>query len=135
MDSDQIKDRLVEVLENDTSDLYFNSLNEGEIISRFKTRENYIYYIKNNSYFDYNLIGHLLSIPKVISKNGINIIIFKSKKNIIKKQLQKDLYRTDFVITCSKTVTKESLKNKYGYIFIINENKNYFPIIYVKKKK
>jgi hypothetical protein len=73
----EIKERLIKILESDKNQNIFTSLNNGDIRSQFKTIESYISYIRNNEYLEYPLLNDLISLPSVITKNGVNVIIFQ----------------------------------------------------------
>ena len=52
--------------------LIFTYLNNGDIRTQFRTRDNYIDFIKNNNYLNRNYI--YICIPGVLTKNGLNIL-------------------------------------------------------------
>jgi hypothetical protein len=132
---DEIKQKLISALDKDGNNQIFTSLNNGDVKTRFETRDGLIDFIKNSQIIDFPVINNLLSIPNVISPNGINIHVFE--KNIIKtknNQLEKDIEKEDFNILCqnieeSYNITDPNRDN----IFIIKENKNYYPIIMIIK--
>jgi len=129
----EIKQRLVEVINSDTSDQIFTSLNNGDIKLQFETRENYIDYIKYNT-LDYEYVNNLLSIPGVVTKEGLNIIVFYKQTIIIKKTLEKEKTKDDFYIICQNPEDKFSITDsKRETIFMLKEYKNYYPIIQIIK--
>jgi len=125
----EIKERIINVLNDDKSDMIFNSLNNGDIKLQFGNRENYIDFIKYNN-LDFDYINNIISVPGVFSKGGINIIVFYKQSVVIKKTLEKERVKDDFYILCQNPEDKFSIKDpERDSIFMLKENKNYFPIV------
>lgn len=131
---EQIRSKIINALEKDKNDQIFTSLNNGDIKTQYDTRENYINFIKNNAYLDYEMTNDILSVPDVIINGGINFVIFQKKTIIIKKTLEKEKIREDFVLNCQNVEDSNNLINpEKNTIFLIKENKNFYPISLVKK--
>ncbi|AYV76856.1 MAG: early transcription factor VETF large subunit [Barrevirus sp.] len=131
-----IRDRLLHILDLDRSDNIFTALNNGDIRTSFQDRSNYIDYIRESTDISFDLSNHILSLPKVISNNGLNIIVFDKKSIIIKKTLEKERVRDDFVIQCQNKEEVDNLISKTrDNIILIKENRNYNPIIMVKREE
>lgn len=131
---DELKKKLIKVLENDKHLVIFTSLNNGDIRSQFKTIDNYISYIRNNEYLEYPLLNDLICLPGVINKNGINVVIFQKKIKVIKKSLEREKVKENYFIVCQNQENIAELKNPLRQTaLIIKESKNYYPIIMVKK--
>lgn len=131
---DNIKNKLIETLENDTKDLIFTYLNNGDIKSMFKDRESFINYITNSNYLEYDILGELIALPGVISKNGILYYIFDKKIKIIKKALEKDVIIENYYLQCLNYENQNEINNNNrDNIFLIKDGKYYFPIYNVKK--
>ena len=81
---DDIKSKIISALEKDRSEQVYTSLNNGDIKTQFGDKDNFIKFIKNNSNLDYELMNNLLSIPGILSKEGLNILVFSKKVTIIK---------------------------------------------------
>ena len=79
------------------------------------------------------MLNNIISIPKVLTKNGINIIMFNKKNIVIKKEFEKEKIREDFVLNCQDDEEVIGLKNNKDCVFLIKENKNYYPIVMVTK--
>lgn len=126
---DELKNRIVSFLEKDKSNQVFTSLNCGDIKTQFKTREEYISKIKSDDILNYEMLNGIMSIPKVITKEGVNLIIFQKKNIVIKRIFEKEKIREDFVLLCRDSEDVVGLKCKKDCIFLIKENKNYYPII------
>ena len=132
---DDIKKRMTSILSNDTNEQIFTSLNNGDIKTQFKSINAFSEYIKNSNYLDYDIVQSLLSIPKVITTHGINIIVFNKKIHIIKKLLEKETSKEDFYLNCQDYENIINITDpKRETIFLLKENKNYYPIIMVKKE-
>ena len=130
----ELKNKLVKALEQDKNLMIFTSLNNGDIRTQFRDIETYISYIKNNDYLEYPLLNDLICLPGIIRETGINIIIFQKKIRVIRKSLEKEKIKESYYIICQNSENINDLKNpERETIFIIKENKNYFPIILVKK--
>lgn len=132
---EEIKNILIKTMENDKSDQIFTSLNNGDVRTQFETRTAFIHYIKNSKYLDFEIINNILSIPGVIVSNGMNIIVFEKKSFVVSKNLEKDVIKEDFIIKC------QNYENSYlindpnrETIFMLKENKNYYPIVFVVKE-
>ena len=69
------------LLNNKTSKLIFNALNNGVIKLKYKTINNYLKYLESNN-FSFNNIKHILTIPGVIDEKGLNIILFSKDVNL-----------------------------------------------------
>jgi hypothetical protein len=125
---------MITILENDKNEQIFTSLNNGDIKTQFTTTSNYIEFIRDGEYIDFELSNNILSVPGVISTNGINIVMFQKRSIIIKKTFEKEKTREDFIIVCQNPEEIMGLKDKKKEnIFIIKENKNYYPIVMVLK--
>ncbi len=125
----EIKEKIIKSLNEDKLGLIFNSLNNGDIKLQFQTKENYIDYIKYNN-LDFDLINNIVSIPGIITSGGLNIVVFYKQTTIIKKTLEKEKFKEDFYILCQNQEDKFSITDiNKDTIFMLKENKNYFPII------
>jgi hypothetical protein len=132
---ERIKEILIASIEKDKTDMLFTSLNNGDIKTQFATKEKYITYIKESEYLNFEIINNLLSLPNVISSNGINIIVFLKKNIIIKKTFEKEQVREDFIILNQDPENVDDLLDlSKDNIFMIKENNNYYPIIMVIKE-
>lgn len=134
LSGDDIKKKMIKVLEDDKNDMIFTSLNNGDIKSQFVTKDKYINYIKYSGYLDFDISNDLLSIPGVLSKGGLNIIIFQKKTITIKKTFEKEKTKEDFYIICQNNEDVQRITNKErDNIFMLKENNNYYPIVMVQK--
>ena len=111
---------LISILVKNCTEKIFNSLNNGSLKIIFKNRkskntayENYLIYLQTNEITkEENYVWDLISKPGVISKDGLNVIIFSETK-----------------ILCPVGINSEDFydKNKET-IFIIKQDKFFEPI-------
>lgn len=81
MNVDNLKNKLISVLEKDKKLILMTSLNNGEIRTQFSSIQEYINFIKNNNALDYELLNDLISTKGIITKNGLNIFyIYETRK-------------------------------------------------------
>ena len=131
---EKIIEKVINVIENDKSDIIFTSLNNGDIKTLFKTRSNYINYLKGNNSIDYEMINNILSIPGTLIKEGINFIVLLKKTILISKSLEKEKVREDFVIDCQDNEISNYLKNtNKKNIILIKDFNSYNSVVLVKK--
>ena len=131
---EDIKKKIINTLKKNSNNLIFTSLNNGDIKTQFKTSKEYISFIENSSFIDYDIINDILSIPGTMDKNGLNIIIFEKKVQIINTLLDKEEVKEDFIILCNNTENIDTLNDvNRKNILILKEDNNYYPIIMVKK--
>ena len=124
----------INTLRQDTNENIFTSLNEGNIKTYFSNPENYIEFIELNYDIDYHYIYDLISIPNVLSKNGINIIILQRKIIIIQED-NKETKIDDINILCSNISEIDNLLDKTrDNILLLKNDKYYYPIIMLTKK-
>jgi hypothetical protein len=130
-----IKDKIIDRINKDKSDMLFTALNNGDIKTSFETREKYADFIRTNNNLGPDSMSHIMTIPGVLKPTGLNIVIFRKETIIIKKTLEKEKIRDDFVISCQNVEELNNIKdNSKDSIILIKENKNYYPIVLVIKK-
>src|SRR6185437_14568951 len=87
VDIDSILKKILDILSKDKNNVIFTSLNNGDLKTQFKSKENYMSYLKNSSLLDLFYIYDILSIPKVVTPNGVNFIIFQKIVSSSKKEI------------------------------------------------
>ena len=130
---EEIINNAIKILEGDKENIIFTYLNNGDIRSMFKDRENFINYLKNSNYIEYDIIGELLGIPECITPKGITYFIFEKRINIIKKNLEKDKYIENYYIMKLNIENYSYMSMDRDIVILIKDGKYYFPIYYVKK--
>ena len=134
--TDEIKKKLIDILKNDINDILFTSLNSGDIKTQFKSKDIFIEFIKNNNYLDYDILGDLISKPKTLIPNGINFYIFEKKTFTIKNLLEKKVVKDDYNLICSSFEDDiYRLDNSRDNILLLKDEKIYYPIFTIDKKK
>lgn len=112
---------------------YFMTLSEGTIIQIHETIDNYLEYIRTSNVLADDVID-ILSIPNVIHKNGINIVIFEQRETIINKVHDKDKTRTDFYLNYENiNAINDLTDNELQTAILISIDDAYNPIIKIKK--
>lgn len=134
MTVNEIKQKIITALEKDKNDLLFISLNNGDIKTQFNTRQHYIDFIKYNNYLDFDVMNSILSLPGVVDRYGLNILVFQKRTFVIKRALEKEKFKDDFFLLCQNIEDKYSItdQNKKT-LFLLKENRNYYPIVMVFK--
>ena len=122
----------IDKLEKDTNDIMFTSLNNGDIRSMFKTKSRFMEYLDSSNYIEYDIVGELLSLPGILSTNGINFYVFDKKIKIVKKNLEKDEYIENYYLQCLNVENYHSMDDR-DIVLLIKDGKYYFPIYRVKK--
>jgi hypothetical protein len=130
---DKLIKKLVEILENDNGEQIFTSLNNGDIRTQFETREEYIKFIKKTKNIDYDMISELLRIPDVLSKGGVNIVVFVKTYYITKhakgEKIKEDFYISEIISENKKLNLNENSKT----ILLLKDEKIYYNIVMWKK--
>jgi hypothetical protein len=129
----QIIDKLISFIESDKDNKVFTYLNNGDICESFKTREEYIEYIKTSNYLEYDLIGELTSAPGALSPRGINYYILTKQTLQVKKALEKEKVKERYYLECLNTENYGQLDEDRDIVILIKEGKYYFPIFRVQK--
>jgi hypothetical protein len=129
----QIIDILVNFLQKDNDDIYFTYLNNGDIKEAFKTKENFIEYIKTSTYLDFEIIGELISIAGVLNDKGIYFFILEKNNLIVKKALEKDIIVERYYLKCLNFENNYMMNENRDFIILIKDGKYYHPIYNVQK--
>jgi hypothetical protein len=132
---DELKDIAKNALMKDNTDKLFSYLNNGDVKSMFKEKENFIRYIDNSNYLEYDIMGELLGLPGVLSEKGIFYFIFDKKIKVIKKQLEKDKIVENYYLQCMNYENFYTMNEDREFVILIKDGKYYFPIYNVKKSK
>lgn len=134
MSVSDIKEKAISMLTSDKSKAIFTSLNNGEIRDRFSTPEAFVNFIQTNTHLEYETMNDLLTLPGVIDKNGINIIIFQKKVKVIKNTLEREKTIERYHIICQNPEEIGHLKDpKKKTILLLKDIKAYYPIVWLKK--
>ena len=129
-----IRVRIVELLKEDTNNVLFSYIDEGEIRMKYKTKENYINQIENNPFIQFNLYRDLLAVPGIFTENGLNVIIFKNQTYTpvgkFGEQWSEEI--SDYTLDCLNNDNIYNIQTKENNI-ILKDGNNYYPIIHITK--
>jgi hypothetical protein len=132
---DEVITKIVNKLNSDKSSIFYTSLNGGEIKNQFLDKEDYIKFVNTKNY-DLDLIGDVISRPEVLTKSGINILVFERKYYTISTDLEQEKKKEDFILVCNNFENNENeIKDENrDTIFLLKDGKMYYPIVLVLKK-
>ena len=130
---DIIINKMVSFIEADKNNTYFTYLNNGDICESFKEKTNYINYIKNTNYLEYDIIGELIEIPGVITQKGIYFYILTKQITKIQKALEKEKIKEKYYLECLNNENNNNIDTDRDIVILIKEDNYYFPIYYVQK--
>lgn len=134
MTVDELKNKMINALENDKSLSLFTSLNNGDIRTRFTTVKNYIEYIKTNEHLSHKLLCDLLCSPGVITNNGLAILIFRKKIKITKKSLEKEKIKEVYDLVCNNNENVDDIIDPLKQVIYLIKAEGFFcPIVLAKK--
>ena len=127
---EEILKTCIDALLNDKKNNLFYYLQNGKIAEEFQTKENFIDYLRNNTYLEPEIVYDLVSLPNILTPSGFNIYLLKKIETIN----QNDTI-IDYQIQCLNPENAEEYLSlsKPNYLFI-KEDKYYFPIIKLTKK-
>lgn len=137
MSVNEIKKRIINFLRKDSDQLYYISLNDGDIRTEYLIND-FIQFIQNEEFIDYYYLYDLLKIEGLFTKNGVFPIVFNKKHTIIKSGVENDSITDDFYLTINRSMltdkqyTRDMFKNK-DILILIKEGKYYHPIVEIKK--
>lgn len=134
---EEIKNIIIEFLKKDSDQLYFYSLNDGDIRAEYKIND-FINFVKDSEYIDYYYLKDILKIPGLFTKNGIFPIVFNKMSQIIKKGNEKEKIKEDFFIDVDKTMVDDyeyclEQMNNMDILIMIKDSKYYYPIVQIIK--
>jgi len=125
MSANDVKNKVIAAIRNDPDQLIFTSLNNGDIKTQFHTIENYIHFLETNEVLEPKIMNDLVSVPGILYPGGLNIYVFEKSSDT----------RNDFIVNCWNSENMVNFRDPQRVnIFIVHENKNYFPIFFIKKQ-
>ena len=127
--------KLIKKLISKLSDeLVFTALNSGDIKTKFITTKKFASFLKEKKDINFDTIGHFVSIPGVIVKSGLIIIVFEKVVRVIKSDIESVKVKEDFLPVCLNHEDEFSIKDPTRQvILLIKEDKNYYPIVLARK--
>jgi sulfur relay (sulfurtransferase) DsrC/TusE family protein len=128
---DNLISKLINALNKDKDDILFTSLNNGDIRTKFRTRNSYIKYLKDIENIDFSMVEHLICTPNIINNFGLNIVTFL---RVSKKDFD-GVAHDDCVLVCNNSEEVTNITEPHrDTILLYLENDNYYPIFNVTKK-
>lgn len=125
---------IINKLTNDKSNLIFTSLNNGDIRTHFEKRERYIEYLKNVSNIEYDNVTHVITLPTVITKNGLNVIIIARSHNPAQSSTDDSNLKDNCHIICQNVEELHNILDPTREtVLLYKEHDNYYPIFNVLK--
>jgi hypothetical protein len=133
----EIKKIIIDFLKKDVNQNYYYSLNDGDIVSEFLIND-FINFISENENISYYYFKDLLKIPGLFTKNGIYPFILNKVTTITKNGNDRDKLNDDYFIDIDKSMVNDfnfHLKqiDEMDVLFMMKENKFYFPIVQIIK--
>jgi hypothetical protein len=116
----EIIQKIIDFLKKDENEIYFIFLNNGDIKEIFKTRKEFIKYIEEDGYLEYDILGELIALPKLFSDNGLFYFVFNKIKD-------------KYYLNCLNYENSFFINENREYIILIKENNYYFPIYRIQK--
>ena len=132
-----IKKTIGSFLKSDTDEMYYFSLNDGDIRAEYKIGD-FIRFIQESEYIDYYYLKDLMKIPGLFTSRGIFTVVFNKSTTIIKKGVEKDKIGEDFYLLVDKTMVVDfeycldMFKNR-DLLIIIKDGKYFYPIVEISK--
>ena len=126
--------KLINLLKSNDNILTY--LNNGDTKTIFKNNESFINLLKNNNNIDYNFLIDLVSIPNLLSKNGINFYIFNKINLFIDQNLEKKKVLDNYQLLCLNVENNIYLDDELrDNIILLKDNNIFYPIIEIRKNK
>jgi hypothetical protein len=134
---EEIKNIIIDFLKKDSEQLYYYSLNDGDIRAEYQIND-FVNFIRDNEFIDYYYLKDILKIPGLFTKNGIYPIVFNKMSLVIKKGNEREKIKEDFYIDVDKTNVDDfeyclEQMNNMDILFMIKDNKYYYPIVQIVK--
>ena len=133
-----IKKMIVDFLKRDTDEMYYFSLNDGDIRSEFRIGD-FSRFIMESQYIDYYYLKDLLKIPGLFTRKGIFPIVFNKSSTIIKKGVEKDKITEDFYLLIDKTMVGDfeyclNMFETKDIMILLKDGKYYYPLVEISKQ-
>ncbi|ULY68456.1 putative VV A7-like early transcription factor large subunit [Chlorella virus XW01] len=106
------------------NDILFTYLNNGDIRGAFNNIKDYVHYLQNSRYLEYDIMGELLGHPNVLTKNGITYIILERKRG-----------DDNYYLKCLNLENINNINDDRDIVIMTLEGKYYFPIYRLSKTK
>ena len=135
----EIKKHIIDFLKKDTDEVYYYSLNDGDIRLEYRL-DDFIRLLQNSPVVDFKYLKDLIKIKGLFTKNGIFPIILEKITNVAKNSNSHETQKIseDYLIYLDKSLVTDYefyLNSIYtqDLLFLINDGKYYYPIVEVTK--
>lgn len=131
----EIKNIIIDFFNKDTEEMYYLSLNDGDIRAEFRLRD-FITFIQESEYIDYYYLKDIIKIPGLFTKNGILPIIFNKSITFTKddRKMKEDFY---LLIDSSMGMDFSYYMKMFDtcdILIMIKDGKFYYPIVEIVKQ-
>ena len=119
---DTIIENIINLLKSEKRNMIFTYLNNGDIVNKFKTVDDFATYINDINHITPYTINDIICIPNVLTKNGVNVYTFSNHVN------------DDYYILCYNAENKQLYTDpKKDNIMLIYDGEFYNPIAKILK--
>ena len=134
----EIKEIIIEFFKKDTDEMYYTSLNDGDIKTEFKIND-FINFINETEHIDYYYLKDIIKIEGLFTKRGILPFTFIKHVTIIKKGIEKEKIKEDFILDIDEQTLVDSkyylsLFDTKDVLILLKSEKFYYPIVKVFKE-
>ncbi len=138
MNVQEIKDHIINFFKKDTDEMYYFSLNDGDIRSEYRIND-FLRFIQDQEYIDYYYLKDILKIKGLFTANGILPIVFNKSSTIIKRGIEREKIKEDFYLMIDKTMVNDyeyclDMFDNKDILFLIKDGKFYYPIVEIIKQ-
>lgn len=135
---DELKKIICDFLKRDTDEMYYFSLNDGDIRAEYRIND-FIRFIQGEEFIDYYYLKDLLKIPGLFSKRGIMPLVLNKSTTIIKKGIEREKIKEDFYILIDKTMVNDyeyclDMFENRDVLLLIKDGKYFYPIVEIIKQ-
>jgi hypothetical protein len=135
----EIKNIIAEFFRLDTSQMYYYSLNGGDIRAEYQIND-FINFVLSSENLDYYYLKDIIKIPGLFTPNGIFPIVFNKITQIIKRGNEREKVKDDFYFDIDKSMIDDfdycvRQISSMDVLFMMKENKFYYPIVEIIKEE
>ena len=128
LSKDEFIDKIIKSMKKNND--IFTFLNSGDIKTQFIEKDNFFLFLKTANIINEKILQDIFLIPGIFNEFGYNLIIFEKK---FYKDINNEKLLSKFIIKCNMNNENIIFKKNIKYIFILKEDKFYYPIFEVVK--
>lgn len=132
MTQDEIKNHIIEFFKKDKNELYYMSLNQGLISSKYRQHD-FMSYLKENNEISFDDLKDILKIKGLFTKNGIYPLVFKKIEMIEENKNTEEFYLDLDDNLMDDEKYNIDLIQKMDLLILIKDGKYYYPVVNIKK--